>query len=119
MLLALLAVALVAATVVPVLGPLVLTADLVVLAAAVLDARRAARIPLAASRTWPSLVVQGEVARVAVELECRGGRELHLQLRDGLHPAVAACPARTRAVVRPGSRLRWDFTVTVPTTPTS
>ncbi len=110
--LGLVAVTLTAAAVVPVLGPIALAADLLVIVAAWFDASRAARAPLEASRSWPPLVIQGESARVSVEVTSRGSRDLHLRLRDGLHPGVAAAPERTRARLKAGARAHWEFEVT-------
>jgi uncharacterized protein (DUF58 family) len=87
-----------------------LALDLAVAAAALVDFRRAARTPLAASRRWPTLLVQEAPAEVAVTLESAARRPVTAILREGLHPGLAAGPLRRTAELREGA-LRWAYTL--------
>ena len=68
--------------------------------AALVDYRRAARIPLRASRRWPPLLVQESPAEVEVSVGTAARRPVTLILREGLHPGLAAGPLRRRIEVR-------------------
>jgi uncharacterized protein (DUF58 family) len=96
-----------AAVVVPALAWVALATDGALLLAGVVDGRRARRAPLQATRSWPTLLVQGVAAPVGVRLRCED--DLHVQVRDALHPALAAAPARLETDLAPGDNA-WTYT---------
>lgn len=100
---------LVAAVVVPAAAVVALGLDVLLLAAFLVDLRRAAAAPLAARRSWPPMLVQGAAAEVTVELVNPASRPLTVRLREGLHPALAAAPRRHRLVLPAASRRRWSY----------
>src|ERR671925_71909 len=69
-----------------------LALDAIVALAALIDFRRAARTPLAASRVWPPLLVQETPSEVAASLATAASRPVSLLLREGLHPGLAEQP---------------------------
>lgn len=71
----------------------ILVFDVLVLAAALVDARLANRIDLTARRILPEMLVQGARDEWRVELETSEGSEV--QLFESLHPALAKQPERT------------------------
>lgn len=77
---------------VPAMAWIALALDALILVAFFVDHRLAGRLPLAARRTWPSLLVQGAEGRVRLDLEGRGA--LRLRLWEGLHPGLSAVPQR-------------------------
>jgi uncharacterized protein (DUF58 family) len=87
-----------------------LAADAVLLAALVADHRRARGARLAATRTWPPLLVQGSASEVAVDLEGEPG--LVLVAREALHPGLADGPLRASLALDPGGRARWTYSLT-------
>ncbi len=91
-----------------------LALDLGVAVAALVDFRRAARVPLRASRLWPPLLVQEAPAEVAVSVGAGrpAGGPLTLVLREGLHPGLAAGPLRREVTVRGLEEVRWTYTLT-------
>jgi uncharacterized protein (DUF58 family) len=97
--------ALAAAT--PALAATALAFDLLLLFAFALDLRRAAALPLSASREWPPLLVQGAAAPVTVFILAPRG--VRLQLRDTLAPGVAEAPQRTRLEISAGGRATWRY----------
>lgn len=83
-----------------------LFADGLIVIAVVVDWRRARALPLEAERQWPRLLVQGVPAELVVELRSGAGVEpFRLRLREGLHPGLAAKPARTELEL--DARARW------------
>jgi uncharacterized protein (DUF58 family) len=88
-----------------------LALDAVVVGAVLVDWRRAARVPLAASRHWPPLLVQETPAEVAVSVATEAPRPVSLLLREGLHPALAEAPLRRRLEVRGPGAVRWTWSL--------
>ena len=86
--------------------------DLVIAAAVLVDFRRAARTPLAASRSWPPLLVQETPAEVAMTVATSAPRPVSLLLREGLHPALAEAPLRRRLEARGPGEIRWSWSLT-------
>jgi uncharacterized protein (DUF58 family) len=111
-LLALITLLLVASFLDPRLAWAALGLDLAVAAAAVVDFRRAARTPLAASRSWPPLLVQETPAEVAMTVATSAPRPVSLLLREGLHPALAEAPLRRRLEARGPGEIRWTWSLT-------
>ncbi|HHQ47559.1 MAG TPA: DUF58 domain-containing protein, partial [Acidobacteria bacterium] len=103
---------LVGAVVSPWMAGVALAADGILLALAVLDARRARRTPLAIRRRWPPLLSQGAPAPLEIDVENRGPRPLTLRLRDGLHPALAEAPPRTILRLAGRTRTVWRLSIT-------
>jgi uncharacterized protein (DUF58 family) len=95
---------------VPGLVPIVLAADVLLLAAFAVDLRAARRAAIRAVRRWPSFLAQGAPAEAAVELSA-GDRAWTVLLREGLHPALAAAPLRERIVLHPGRTSVWTYRV--------
>lgn len=93
------------------IGLLVLLADAVLIAAAWWDFRRAATTRLAARRVWPPLLVQGVAAELVVELTSGSDRTIRVQVREGLHPAVAASPARAVFDLAARAGVRWSLAI--------
>ena len=89
-----------------------LALDGAVAAAALVDFRRAARTPLAASRSWPPLLVQETPAEVAVSVETEARREVSILLREGLHPDLAEAPLRRLLVIRGPGKVVWTWGLT-------
>ena len=85
--------------------------DGLLVAAFLLDLRRAARTPLEASRTWPPLLVQGVDAEISVRLSTASERPFELALRDTLHPGLAESPRRERARLAAGGRGEWKLVI--------
>jgi uncharacterized protein (DUF58 family) len=83
--------------------------DAGLLLAAALDLCRAARMPLAAARRWPPLLVQGTAGEVVVTIVNPGRRAVTLLLREGLHPGLAEAPLRRRLRLPRASELAWAF----------
>ena len=78
--------------VVPALGGLALLADLVVLGLVIVDARRAAALPLTLRRSLPAVLHQGEAADLPLRVENPGGQAVALHLREVLHPNLIEAP---------------------------
>jgi uncharacterized protein (DUF58 family) len=76
----------------PRLAVLAFVLDALLFLAFLYDVHAASRTPLTASRQWPPLLVQGAPAELSVRVASRPG--VHLRLREGLHPGLAAAPAR-------------------------
>ena len=124
-----------AAALLPWLPAAALAADALLLAAFLVDLRRARAAPLAARRVWPPLLVQGAPAAVVIETTSapagagegpagpgaqpagtgakRAAPPLTVRLREGLSPALAASPARRTVRLAAGAADRW----TVPLLP--
>jgi len=90
----------------------VLGLDLALAVAAAVDYRRAAQTPLAASRSWPPLLVQEAPAEVAMTVATSAPRPLSLLVREALHPALAEAPLRRRLEARGPAEIRWTWTLT-------
>jgi uncharacterized protein (DUF58 family) len=88
-----------------------LALDLVLVAAALVDFRRASRIPLAASRKWPTLLVQEAAAEVTVSVTTTASRPVHVLLREGLHPGLAEAPQRRLLAIRGPGEMLWTSTL--------
>jgi uncharacterized protein (DUF58 family) len=73
-----------------------LALDVVALLGFLIDARRARAVSLTAVRRLPPLLAQGSEAPVRVELAHDSPRPLQVELREALHPALAAAPLRVR-----------------------
>lgn len=89
-----------------------LALDLGVAVAALIDYRRAARVPLRASRRWPPLLVQESPAEVEVSVGSGSRHPVLLILREGLHPGLAAGPLRREVVIRGPEEVRWTYSLT-------
>jgi uncharacterized protein (DUF58 family) len=107
--------------------------DGLLLAAFLLDLRRARRTRVSAERQWPILLVQGAPAEVVVGVTVAatvggadegrrfarrraaaaasgsGGSRVIVLLREGLSPALAEAPLRHRLEVARGGRARWTL----------
>jgi uncharacterized protein (DUF58 family) len=88
-----------------------LALDLAVAAAAFIDYRRAARVPLRAARRWPPLLIQEAPAEVEVSVETSARIPLTLILREGLHPGLAAGPLRREAGIQGPGEIRWTYSL--------
>jgi len=89
----------------PALTPLSIAADVGLLAAFAWDLLLARRTRLVARRRLPSLLFQGAPAEIAVLLESAG--VVRVQLREALHPALAAAPLR--ALLRVSGAAAWRY----------
>jgi uncharacterized protein (DUF58 family) len=89
-------------------GALVL--DAATILAFLLDRRRAANLPLSASRVWPALLVQGVEA--GVEVRFSAPRGLVVLAREALHPALAEKPLRQRMHLVAGAETSWRYPLT-------
>lgn len=99
--------ALAIAVAVPWMAAVAVLADLLIVAVIVLDARRAARLPLSATRTWPPLLIQG--VRCEVEVHLRAPAGTIVVAREALHPALAEAPLRHRLVGVDGAAAVWPY----------
>ncbi|PYQ05921.1 MAG: hypothetical protein DMF82_07415 [Acidobacteria bacterium] len=99
--------ALTVAVAVPWMAVAALAADLVLMLAVVVDARRARAVPLQARRRWPSLLVQGE--RAAIEVRISSPARAELVAREALHPSLAEHPLRLRLAVGPEADAVWSY----------
>ena len=103
---------------VPWVARAVLAFDLLLVVATLLDHHRASRIELQAERRPPTLLTQGALATVEVELRVSSRPvpgpldvgTLDVELRDALHPALAAAPRRA-ALRLAGGRGLWRFEI--------
>jgi uncharacterized protein (DUF58 family) len=86
--------------------------DAVLAVATLVDFRRAARVPLEASRRWPPILVQGAPAEVAVTLSAGAPGIVTVLLREGLHPGLADAPLRRRLEVRGPGVVAWTWSLT-------
>lgn len=85
--------------------------DVILVAAALVDFRRASAIPLEASRIWPPLLVQEAPAEVAVTVSVpvETRRPVTVLLREGLHPGLAEGPLRRQIEISGPGRLAWTW----------
>ena len=102
-------VALAVALAVPWMTAVALAADVLIVIAIVVDGLRAARTPVAATRRWPPLLVQGAPSPVEVRVTAPPG--VVLIAREALHPALAAHPARQRLVGAAPDVAVWPYEV--------
>jgi uncharacterized protein (DUF58 family) len=89
----------------------VMAADVLLIAAFVIDLIRARRTPLAALRRLPPLLVQGAPGEVEIAFESTGGRRVELELWEGLHPALSDGALRQRVAVGPGGTTIWRYEI--------
>jgi uncharacterized protein (DUF58 family) len=89
-----------------------LALDAILAAATLVDFRRAARTPLAASRTWPPLLVQEAPSEVTVSLETTAARPVAVLAREALHPGLAEQPLRRRLEIHGPGEIRWTWSLT-------
>jgi uncharacterized protein (DUF58 family) len=89
-----------------------LALDFALAAATVADFRRAGRTALAASRTWPSLLVQETPAQVTVSVATQAPRPVTVRLREGLHPSLAEAPLRRLLTLHGPGEIRWTWSLT-------
>ncbi|HEV8581136.1 MAG TPA: DUF58 domain-containing protein [Thermoanaerobaculia bacterium] len=111
-LLGLITLLLVASFLEPRLAWIALALDLVLAVATLVDFRLAARTPLAASRSWPSLLVQEAPAEVTVSLTTQASSPVTVLLREGLHPSLAEGPLRRLMTIHGPGELRWTWNFT-------
>ena len=104
---ALITLALTVAVAVPWMAGAALAADLVLMLAVFVDARRARAVPLQARRRWPSLLVQGE--RATIEVRISSAARADLVAREALHPGLAEHPLRQRLSVTPDADAVWSY----------
>lgn len=81
--------------------------DVLAVALAWVDHRRAGAVPLTAERRLPPLLSQGTPAEVEVEIRQGSPRPLALLARDALHPGLAAAPRRARLALPAGGGVVW------------
>lgn len=91
----------------PWLGAVAVALDLLVVAAFLLDRRRAAALQIRAARRWPLLLVQGAQAEIEVRFGAEGAARV--VAREALHPAVAAGPLRAELSLRPAAEAVWKY----------
>ena len=96
----------------PWLAPAPLALDAALLAAFVLDGRRARTTGLQAARQLPPLLVQGERSEVRVRIVSRARRPIAVLLREGLDSGLAPGPLRRELAVAPEGRAIWSYTLT-------
>ena len=85
--------------------------DALALAAALADWRRARAIAVRAERRLPPLLSQGVPAEVFVELSHSAARPLAIELREALHPGLAAAPLRARLTLPASGALAWRYAI--------
>ncbi|HKC13007.1 MAG TPA: DUF58 domain-containing protein, partial [Vicinamibacteria bacterium] len=101
--------ALAVAVVVPWLAACAGALDVLLVAALVIDAYRAAAVSLSARRLWPSLLVQG--ARATVEVQISSPAHVVLTAREALHPGLASYPQRQSLTVTPVAQASWRYQI--------
>src|SRR5258708_13295780 len=104
--------ALAVAVVVPWLAACAGALDVLLVAALVIDAYRAAAVSLSARRLWPSLLVQG--ARATVEVQISSPAHVVLTAREALHPGLASYPQRQSLTVTPVAQASWRYPLRPP-----
>jgi uncharacterized protein (DUF58 family) len=83
--------------------------DLLALLLVLLDFALARRVTVSAARRLPPLLAQGSAAPVAVELRHDAPRAVVVEVRDGLHPALAEAPRRERLVLPAAALTTWQL----------
>ncbi len=106
------AVILAAGAAVPWLVPVAAVLDVLLVVAVGVDHARSRRTPLTASRSWPPLLVQGGTFPLEVTVSTTSPAAVGLVLREGLHPAVAEGPRRTRIALAAAGATRWRLELT-------
>jgi uncharacterized protein (DUF58 family) len=106
---ALITLALSVAVAVPWMAVVALAADVLLVAAVAIDARRARGTRLGATRLWPPLLVQGVPA--TVEVRFSSGRRATLVAREALHPGLAEGPLRQALTVAPDEETLWRYDI--------
>lgn len=97
------------AVAVPWMAAAALVLDVLLVAALVVDARRAARHPLRAARVWPPMLVQGVPTALTVRLS--SDAPATVVAREALHPALADQPVRATFQVGPGAEAAWSHEI--------
>jgi uncharacterized protein (DUF58 family) len=94
-------------------GVAALALDAAVLAAFLIDRRRAQGVRLRAERTWPPLLTQGAPVHVElrIALDTPWRRPVTLVAREALHPGLAERPLRRRLVAAAGREAVWRYTL--------
>ncbi len=100
---------LVGAVAVPWMAWAAIASDVCLLVLALVDHRRAANTDLSGLRRVPPLLSQGTPARIAVEVRTSARLPLRIQLREGLHPFLAAEGRRHEALLAPGAGVLWEY----------
>jgi len=95
------------AVAVPWMAVVGLLLDLLLVAALVIDTRRARAIVLRAERLWPPLLMQGGRARI--EVCFRSDANATILAREALHPALSEGPLRERFVIAAGAEEFWRY----------
>lgn len=93
----------------PALAWTALAVDVLLVAAALADHRRATALELTARRTWPPLLAQG--AQATVEVRLISARSVVLEAREALHPGLAEAPLRRRLGVSPRAEGVWRYSL--------
>jgi uncharacterized protein (DUF58 family) len=93
----------------PRLLPFAAALDAVALVGFLVDHRRARAVSMSARRTLPPLLAQGGESEILVELAHDAPRALHVELREALHPALAATPRRERLLLPAGALATWRY----------
>lgn len=76
----------------------------------VVDLLRARRIEVGAARRWPSLLVQGESASLAVTVSApSSSRPVEVTLRESLGPELVSAPLRVRLRIPDGGGQTWTY----------
>lgn len=101
-----------AAVVVPWLLWAGVAGDVLLIAALIVDHRRASRTAVHAERRWPLLLIQGAAAEVEVRLSADATAGVTVALREGLHPGLAESPLRHRLTLAPGEATTWSYRLT-------
>ena len=100
---------LVGAVAVPWMAWAAIASDLCLLVLALVDRRRAENTELSGLRRVPPLLSQGTPAKIAVEVRTSARLRLTIQLREGLHPFLAARGRRHQALLAPGGGVLWEY----------
>lgn len=89
-----------------------LALDLGLAAAALVDYRRASRLPLEAARRWPPLLVQESPAEVTLSVRTPAHLPVTAIVREGLHPGLAEGPLRRTLEIQGPGEVRWTYLLT-------
>lgn len=95
------------ATLLPPLLWLAIALDVALVAAWLWEIWALRQVELAAERLWPRLLAQGQAIELDLHVHNRSARDLVVQLREVLHPALAALPVRVELAVPAGSGVSW------------
>jgi uncharacterized protein (DUF58 family) len=97
------------AVAVPWMASVAIGLDVALVLAILVDARRAARVTLSASRHWPPLLVQG--TRAVVEVRFAAASRVMIVAREALHPGLAERPLRQSVWVSAETGALWRYEV--------